>query len=352
MVTQVNQSLNAGVASSAQYNDQLFQMASRLRSLAIPALLAGGAVSLLSGGLGSATGDIEGITAAEAQWADTTFQVSTRIQELRNRLLNLVDPALQGFLRLDDVTNGWLLTLTAASAIALTLSGRLRGLAANAARAGVAATGRGAVATARAAGRGAPRVTPFVTPITPANPNAGFGPRGAPSAASQAATRVPGQPVPATGGGGIAAGLARGAGIAGFGLPFILEYLGQDDPNFKSVLKEGVRSILDPFGSFSTPQGFPGSLYLNDPPAPDTGFRPTPSGQVQSAAQVQNPDQALLQFQSQLQSMFQQPLRPQVVDNRVTNINVTTLDDPEMLARRIRELYEQGQLDGLSFGAP
>ena len=315
MVQQLNRQLDTGVSSSAQYNENLFQMGARLRSLAIPALAAFGALNLLSGAGSAGAGAIEGITAAEAKWADQTFQVSTRLQELRNRLLELADPALDLFFDLDEATNGWLSTLTLAAGAALVLSSRLRGIAASGITRAATAVAR-PVAPVVASGARSALNRPVAT-LPVATPRVVPSPRGAVPAATQAATRVPGFAPPARPGIGssIATGAGRAAGVAGFAVPFVVEALIQDDPEFATVLKEGLRSIFDPFGSFTTSQGYPGRLYLDPPAAPDTGFRPTPSGRAAGGN---------------------------------VSINIYTTGQTDQLRDTIRNMIAQGDFDGLT----
>ena len=119
-IRDVNRDLDVGVASSAQYNEQLFGMAARLRSLAIPALAAGAALTLISGAASGATGGVEGVTAAEARLNEVTFQVGASIKEAYTEILAsalpVIEKAADLFLLADEATGGWstrILTLIA-----------------------------------------------------------------------------------------------------------------------------------------------------------------------------------------------------------------------------------------------
>ena len=146
-------------------------------------------------------------------------------------------------------------------------------------------------------------------------------PRGAPSPAAQAATRVPGVGTPPSTG-GFGAAFGRAAGALGFALPFLTEAFTQEDPSAGSVTREGLRGLFDPFGSFSTHQGFPGSLFF-DPPS----TQPEPQAQV---PQVQAQG---VQAQGQ----------PQIVDNRTFNLNFNNpVNNPEQMAALLQDVLEQG----------
>ena len=152
-INQFNSGLNVGVASSAQYNENLFTMATRLRSLAVPALTAVGSFALLGGALGGIGGGVDGLTAAEAQLAEQTFRVGAAFKEAYaeglEEILPLVERAVGLFLQADEATDGWSTRITA---LGLAAAGAVASLKLLGIGGPAAAAGRGAVAAVGAGG--------------------------------------------------------------------------------------------------------------------------------------------------------------------------------------------------------
>ena len=212
MVTALNSALATGVASSASYNAQLFQMGRNLRSLPVPIHNLSSSMGLLNGQLSAGGAAIGGITEAEAKWNALMFRTQALLRGVGSEVLDFFNPAMEQAVdwitQAHEATDGWSTGLGIA-AFALgsvaTASGR--------ARTAILATNRVLASGARQS---------FNRPAsTVAQPG-----RGAPSRAAQQATRVPGFPTPsrtASGGGGFTAGAGRALGAAGFALPFITE---------------------------------------------------------------------------------------------------------------------------------
>ena len=290
-ILQTNQQLSSGTVSAAQYNEQLFKMGSALRGLNIPLLTVGAGLGFLAGQAGGAGGALEGITAAEAQLADTTFQVGTAFKEVYAKILSEMNPYIEQatdlFLQLDDATGGVSTAITGAGVAALALVAALRAL-------GLGGVMGGAIG-------GLSRLI----------------------AVMGSATLVAGTLTNTL----LAAGAA--AGVFSYVHEKVDDWL--KDQGLSGGIPGSNPTIIPNLPPFVTD-------YIEEQIAKRFGPSPNDPGQGPTAVPQ------LVPFPGQATPAYMQQPATVVNDNR--QFNIYTLDDPEMVAQKIRDVEQQDVLRG------
>ena len=174
----LNARLESGAKNASQYNQSLVRMRTSLSGLIVPGLGAFGAISLLQGAMGGATGDTLALTQGQAALAQAMFKIRAGIQDaVAPALVSMADhieALISRFGELDRTTGGWLTRIgtgvvgavTAITALSLAIKGF--GFVASGLRSGISGiTGlyRGLANAANAAANAVARVS---------TPNAAF----------------------------------------------------------------------------------------------------------------------------------------------------------------------------------